>query len=336
MRKIVTLLVIAFGSTQAIAQQDPQFTQYMHNKLFMNPAYAGMRNALCFSAIYRNQWNSFDGAPNSGIFSADVHLRKNGGAGISLMYDKLGFESSLDIRGNYSYHVSLPGKSKLGIGIELGGYSKRVGPSGNQQWQASTNWQNDIVIPTTIKKTVLDMGLGLWYQSEMLWFGISSSHLNGKMIDDGTELAGNSQHNLIFQMARHYFITGGGNFAITHKADGDGEWVLKPSFLVKTDGVITSFDLTAIAAYDNRFWFGASYRYNDAICPMVGFMLNDNSKGLRNKSTNKEHGLKVGFAYDYTTSKLSNYSNGSFEIFLNYCMPFEWKDGGGRDVRDFQ
>ena len=323
MKKTITLIVFAFGSTLAIAQQDPQFSQYMHNKLFMNPAYAGMRKALCFSGIYRNQWNAFDGAPNSGVFSADMALRNNGGVGLNLMYDKLGFENNLSFRGAYSFHIPVFEEGKLGIGIEFGGFSKRIGPSGSDRWQATTNWETDPTIPPQIKTTVLDMGFGLWYQDKKMWFGVSASHLNGKTIDEGTALVSNTTHNLIFQMARHYFITGGAKLLETPT------WEIKPSFLIKSDATITSLDLNVTAVYNKRFWFGASYRVKDAICPMVGFIIPTSSK-------NEDVGLKVGFAYDYTTSKLKSYSNGSFELFLNYCIPLEWKDSRHVDVRLFE
>lgn len=321
MRKIITLFVLAFGSTQAIAQQDPQFSQYMNNKLFMNPAYAGMRQALCFSGIYRNQWNSFEGAPNSGVFSADVFLPEDaGGIGFNLMYDKLGFENNLSFRGSYSYHVDVSRHGKLGIGVELGGFSKRIGPTGSDQWLSSTSWQSDPGIPPQIKKTVLDMGFGLWYQDQRTWFGISASHLNAQTINDGTAIVNATTHNLLFRMARHYFITGGTKLAASPA------WDIKPSFLIKSDATITAVDINVTAVYNDQFWFGASYRVNDAIIPMAGFL-------IRGTSSNDDLGLKVGFAYDYTISKLKNYSNGSFEIFLNYCMPFKWPDGGGYDVR---
>ena len=323
MKKTITLIAFALGSTLAIAQQDPQFSQYMYNKLFMNPAYAGMRKAFCVSAVYRNQWNGFEGAPNTGVFSADLALPdkgpRGGGVGLNLMYDKLGFENNVSFRGNYSLHIRLDDERRIGIGIELGGYSKRVGPSGNQQWVATTGWQNDITIPPLLKKTVMDLGVGLWYQDKRAWFGISSTHLNGKLIDDG--ITGPPTHHMIYQMARHYFITGGAKLYETP------DWVIKSSFLVKTDATITTFDLNATAVYNNRFWLGASYRLNDAVCPMAGFMIPTSSK-------NENSGLKVGFAYDYTTSRLKNYSNGSFEVFLNYCIP-DWQ-GIHFDVRNFR
>lgn len=322
------MFALAFGSTLAIAQQDPQFSQYMHNKLFMNPAYAGMRKTLCISAIYRNQWNGFEGAPNTGAFSADIALPRNGGLGLTLMNDKLGFENNMSFRGSYSFHVPIRATDgRLGIGVEAGGYSKRIGPSGSQHWIATSDWTGDPNVPTLLKKTVLDMGFGLWYQDKNVWLGLSTSHLNGKTIDDGTALSGTTVHNLIYQVARHYYITGGANLQVSP------DWEIKPSFLVKTDAVITSFDLNATAVFKSVFWFGTSYRFQDAICPMAGVMIPSSEE-------NDDFGMKIGFAYDYNTSNLKQYNNGSFEVFINYCRPIDWSKfifpGKYFDVRIFK
>jgi type IX secretion system PorP/SprF family membrane protein len=328
MKKIITIFAFSLASLAATAQQDPQFSQFMHNKLFMNPGYAGMRQALCFSLIGRQQWSGFDGAPQSGVFSADFfHPAIYGGVGINVMYDKLGFENNMRYNLNYSFHLPLGG-GVLGIGLELGAFSKRIGPTGSQQWIATTNWQNDGSIPPQLKKTVFDMGFGLWYQRQNIWFGLSSTHLPALPVDDGTAVVGSVTHNLIFQMARHYFVTGGINLF------QGNTWEIRPSFLVKSDATITSFDVNVTAMFNQMFWFGASYRYQDAICPMIGFQL------LNSKATpdgRPDGGLKVGFAYDYTTSNLKNYNNGTFELFLNYCMPvvIEPKRTGHGDTRIF-
>ncbi|MEO5642924.1 MAG: type IX secretion system membrane protein PorP/SprF [Bacteroidia bacterium] len=324
MKRLLTIFVLAFGSTLAIAQQDPQFSQYMHNKLFINPAYAGMKKAFCISALYRNQWNGFEGAPNTGTFSADLALPRNGGVGLNVMYDKLGFENNVSFRGSYSFHIPMPTKEgRLGIGIELGGYSKRIGPTGTQHWLATSDWTSDPTVPTLLKKTVLDMGFGLWYQDKNVWFGLSTSHLNAKAINYGTAVTNNTIQSLFYQVTRHYYITGGVNL---HRSV---DWVIKPSFLVKTDAVITSFDLNATAAFKNRFWFGASYRFQDAVCPMAGIMIPMSDE-------NENLGLKIGFAYDYNISNLKQYNNGSFEVFINYCMPVDWSKGIHFDVRLFK
>ncbi len=321
MKKVLTLFAFTLGSLPAFSQQDPQFTQFMHNKLFMNPGYAGMKHALCGTGIFRNQWNGFAGAPNSGVFSADMWMPGwGGGVGLNVMFDKLGFESNVAVRGCYSFHVNIGDEGKLGIGAELGMFSKRIGPTGSDQWIATTNWTSDINIPPQVKKTVFDMGLGLWYEHRNIWFGISSTHLPATTADNGFSAPVGSPpapHYRQYKFARHYFITGGINLF-----EGN-TWEIRPSFLVKSDATITSFDLNAIALFNQRFWLGASYRFQDAICPMVGFQLANPQGG----------GWKMGFAYDYTTSKLNNYSNGSFELFLNYCIPIGC--GYGRDTRYF-
>ena len=335
MKKTLTIIAFALGSTAAFSQQDPQFSQYMYNKLFMNPGYSGMRQALCATVIARQQWSGFDGAPKSLVFSGDCFLPQlRGGIGINILADKLGFEATTAYRLNYSFHVNNLAGGVLGIGVELGAISKTIGPTGSDQWIATTNWQGDASIPPQLKKTVFDAGFGLWYQRQGLWFGLSATHLPAGQVNDGTQsvtppLQGPVIHNLIYQMARHYFITGGYNWT-----PGGGDWEIKPSFLVKSDATITSFDLNVSALYSQRFWFGASYRFGDAICPMIGFML-PNSKATPDERPGG--GLKVGFAYDYTLSNLKNYNNGTFELFLNYCVPIVMpvhRTGHG-DVRIF-
>ncbi len=335
MKRTLTIIAFALGSTAAFAQQDPQFSQYMYNKMFMNPGYAGMRQALCASVIARQQWSGFDGAPQSGVFSADCFLPQiHGGVGLNVLYDKLGFESTMAYRLAYSFHLYNVGGGTLGIGLELGAVSKRIGPTGSDQWIATTAWQNDGSIPPQLKKTVFDVGFGLWYQRQNIWFGISSTHLPASQVDDGTQSVNQVPtnlplvHNLRYQIARHYFITGGINLF------QGNTWEVRPSFLVKSDATITSFDLNVIALFNQRFWFGASYRFQDAICPMIGFQL-----PMTNSTPDERPGggLKVGFAYDYTTSNLKNYNNGTFEVFLNYCIPIKVvpKRVGHGDTRIF-
>ena len=63
MKKLLFLLCILAASMQVQAQQDHQYTQFMYNKLLINPGYAGARGVPSVTGIYRNQWLGFDGAP---------------------------------------------------------------------------------------------------------------------------------------------------------------------------------------------------------------------------------------------------------------------------------
>lgn len=329
MKRTLTIIAFALGSTAVFAQQDPQFSQYMHNKMFMNPAYAGMRQALCGTMFYRNQWLGFDGAPKTLTLSIDAFVPQiRGGVGLNIMSDELGFERTQAYRLSYAFHLPVGGGT-LGIGIEGGAATKALGPTGGGQWIATTNWQNDPSIPPQMKVTTFDIGFGLWYQRQNMWFGLSSTHLAANTFDDGQSSPIGTPipvaHDLIYQMARHYWVTGG----ITLMQGNT--WEVRPSFLVKSDATVTSFDITCLAMFNQKFWFGASYRFKDAIMPMVGFQMPHPVLG-------ENGGLKVGVAYDYTLSNLGDYNNGTIEVFLNYCYPLKFPHKTERhgDVRLFE
>lgn len=326
MKHIFTHLAVLCLFANAFAQQDPHFSQFMHNKLFMNPAYAGMKHAICFTGLARNQWSGFDGAPKSGVFSGDMYLEDlHGGIGLNLMYDQLGFERTLAYRVNYSFHIEEIFGGTIGIGIEAGATTKTLGPTGSNAWVATSNWQNDPTVPPQLKNSKPDFGAGIWFNRDDLWFGISTTHIAGGNYTGGTVNVGNIPHPMLYAIAHHHYITGGYNYAMR-------AWSIQPAFLVKTDGVVTSVDFNCSAVYNDLVWFGASYRFKDAVCPMIGF----NWKTETQRNGRKEmRTMRIGFAYDYTTSRLTHYNNGTFELFVNYCMPWEKRRGGGTDVRIF-
>jgi hypothetical protein len=145
-------------------------------------------------------------------------------------------------------------------------------------------------------------------------------------------------HSAIYSVARHYWITGGYIFKLR-------TWSIQPSFLVKSDAVVTSFDLNCTATFNDRIWLGASYRYKDAICPMVGFnwISERKEKGMRESVLAKRRTqeqdyrvMRIGFAYDYTTSRLGGYNNGTFELFVSYCLPWTPATSRHGDVRNFE
>ena len=53
---ILSIVLLAAVSTGVKAQQDPAYSMYMFNGLFLNPAYAGSSEAISVMAIYRHQW----------------------------------------------------------------------------------------------------------------------------------------------------------------------------------------------------------------------------------------------------------------------------------------
>ena len=76
---------------------------------------------------------------------------------------------------------------------------------------------------------------------------------------------------------------------------------------VLTKAVMNSpveFDLTANFLLKERLWLGATYRTQDAVGLIAQWIFNNK--------------LRIGYSYDYSTTKLQNHHNGTHEIMVSY------------------
>jgi len=92
-RFLIVLTTLAITSSSLLAQQDPQFSQYMFDRLSFNPGFTGIDGSICATAIHRQQWSGFDGAPTTTLINlhGPVSLL-GGGLGLSIALDELGQE----------------------------------------------------------------------------------------------------------------------------------------------------------------------------------------------------------------------------------------------------
>ena len=119
MKKIAILtLILAALAARVHAQQDPQFTQFMYNKLAVNPAYSGARGVPFVTAIYRNQWIGFDGAPKSILASFNSpFLTPRVGVGLTVSHLQIGLDKDFHASLAYSYDLIPDEKISLRAGI---------------------------------------------------------------------------------------------------------------------------------------------------------------------------------------------------------------------------
>ncbi len=301
MKKLITKVVIAIGcSSSLFAQQDPQFTQFMHSKLIYNPGYAGTSDAICASILYRQQWVSFQGAPKTFLFSFDMPLLDLPiGIGLNIMSDEIGADKTFFGRLALAYNKPI-GAGKLGAGIDIGILQKQI----NNAWITPEPGKTDPTIPGTypsgsnpqLNNLTYDLGFGLFYQiPNKFYVGLSSTHLPAQSLK-GTSAG------VKFDMARHYYIVAGYSLPLNPMN------TITPNVKVKTDAATTQLDINLTYMWNNTVWIGVTYRMQDAVAPMLGVKL------LKDKS------LKIGYSYDYTLSKISGYTSGTHEIMLGYCM----------------
>jgi type IX secretion system PorP/SprF family membrane protein len=307
MKKIFTTLTVALAAFTSVsfAQQDPQFTQFMHSKLIYNPGYAGTSEAICANVLYRQQWVNFPGAPKTGLLSFDMPIGQLPIAiGLNVMTDQIGFDKTLFARLALSYNRHI-GAGVLGIGIDGGILQKQfngtwITPDGPQAYDATIPGHTSGMTPVTnagLNKLSYDFGFGAFYSiANKMYVGISSTHLAAQDIK--------ANEDVKYALARHYYIVGGYTFDL---GEG-GKHGINPNVKIKSDAASTQLDLNLTYIYNKMFWVGVSYRMQDAIAPMLG------ARFLKDKS------LKVGYSYDVTLSKIKGYSSGTHEIMLGYCF----------------
>jgi type IX secretion system PorP/SprF family membrane protein len=266
----------------------------MFDRLSVNPAVAGGTGNICATALMRQQWTGFDGAPKTGLINLQGPINKiNSGLGLSVYFDKLGQEKSTIARLHYAYHFKVGSQSTFSAGI----YAGMSGRALDGRWIAIDPVTDDNAIPTSGKSASgFDLGAGLYYKSPKMWLGISSTQL------PETELSDVSIKN-----KRHYYVQAGYDWAM----GGNNKYTLQPSILLKSDASSTQLDIGALFLYDDMLWIGASYRTEDAIAPMIGY---------QHKFPKGDSMLRLGYSYDVTTSELKNYSSGSHEVMLSYCF----------------
>jgi type IX secretion system PorP/SprF family membrane protein len=294
---ILLLLVGAFVGTRA--QQDPQFTQWMFEKISFNPAAAGIEQMHCISMFYRDQWDGFDRDPKIGLFNyggkiGDLPV----GIGLTLFSETLGQERNAIFKVSGNYQLGLANDNILSMGLSFGGYNKRLGNS----WIAIDPVAEDIAInDQEISATSFDLGIGVMFaKNDKYYAGISATHLTGQDLKD-----------MNIKMSQHLYIMGGYNFDLTSTLK------LRSNILAKSDLNVMTFDLNANVLWSDMVWAGVSYRYGDAIAPMAGFQMSWMGGSGYSKIPQK---VMLGYSYDATTSEIRTYSSGSHEIFVTYCF----------------
>ena len=288
MKKYFLVFLMFAFALNSEAQQDPQFSQYIFNNLSFNPGSAGSEQAICATALHRSQWVGFEDAPVSTNFLVQSPLSLlHGGLGLNILTDRIGQNEFLSLNLSYAYKFELS-NGNLGIGLSVGVMQDEIDGSN------IITQDPDPSIPSSLDKASgLDLGLGLFYNSEKLYFGLSSKHINEPTIATTTD---------IIDIKRHYYLSAGYIHQLNEKLD------LKPSLLVKTEGVTASVDLTSLLEYNNKLWGGVTYRPSSRAVLLLGMHINED--------------LKFGFSYDVPTTNVS--TSGTFEFMLGYCFKIDY------------
>ncbi|MDH5382725.1 MAG: type IX secretion system membrane protein PorP/SprF [Cyclobacteriaceae bacterium] len=288
MRKIIYACLFSLGFLNlAQAQQPPVNSLYMFDQLLINPAYAGAQVQFSATAVHRNQWANFPGAPKTSSFSTQTTVARNKvGIGLIFINDRIGVHNDNMIYMAYSYKLEMP-VGELSLGIQGGMQMIK------SDWDLLKTKDPDNTLAGITSNTNPNFGTGIFYSNRDFYAGLSVPYLLNSITTepDLTLSEGNRE--------RVYWMTVG------NKRPMGKDFEIIPQALIRLQkGSPLSFDLNTHIVYKDAVGIGMSYRIIEGIVAMFELKLNEN--------------LHVGYAYDMTTSALQKYSNGTHEIMINY------------------
>ncbi|MGM0649736.1 MAG: PorP/SprF family type IX secretion system membrane protein [Bacteroidota bacterium] len=292
MKKLSLLLIFAAFAGSAFAQQLPLYSQYMFNRMLLNPAVTGSTEGIPISLTARQQWVGIERAPSTQVLSAHT-LLNNGtmGVGGMIFSDHFGTENRIGLQGNYSYILPVFDDSKLSFGLSFQLFQYQV----DYRDMIAID-ENDPAITEYSRETswIPESDFGIYLYNEKYFAGLSAN----QMIELPVNIGGEEVE--LNRLARHYHLMGG------YKFDLENDFEIEPSALVKgTFQTPFQFDINVRGIYMKDYWLGFSYRTDGNIVSMLGLRFQE---------------FDFGIAMDFATSNIRTYQKGSFELFLRYTL----------------
>ncbi len=278
---------ISFAAPGLLAQQAPQYTQYMFNGLVINPAYAGSEEVTSLTFLTRNQWVSMDGAPVTQTLSAHSLLgTSNVGAGINIVNDKIGVHQNQYIQGNVSYRLKVGEQTFLSMGLQSGVHMLRSRYS-------SISSGND-PLAQDMSNTSVTLGAGFYLKSPRFELGLS---VPGILPD---KISQNDTTSITWATAQYFLYS-------KYRIDLRNNLALEPSMLLKyMNGLPFSYDVNLSLVIKKALSLGLSYRGRESLAFI-----------LKAKFTPQ---LQFGYGYDYPIGPLAKGPGGSHELMINYLF----------------
>ncbi|MBC7884314.1 MAG: type IX secretion system membrane protein PorP/SprF [Saprospiraceae bacterium] len=299
MIKKLLILLFTFTWISLDAQQQQMYTQFMYNKMSLNPAFAGNENYLSVTLLYRDQWNGFPGAPKAQLVSANLpRLGKRIGIGLNLERQTIGITEKITYEFMYAYKFFM-GEGTLSMGMNVSGRNF-IQDYTDSRLYAIQGIENDPSIPKTLQsRNLINAGFGVYFNTNNFYLGASIP----RMIRTDLDFDNN---NLFSTEVRHLLIMTGGTFIVNN------DFRLTPQLLFRAAEFSPyGLDLNLSGTLYDKYSTGLTYRtggsagdFGESLDIIFGMQLSEK--------------LMLGFAYDITLSKIRTIDNGSLEVILSY------------------
>ncbi|HEY0029238.1 MAG TPA: type IX secretion system membrane protein PorP/SprF [Bacteroidia bacterium] len=302
MKKIYTIIMLSLSmiTYKTVKAQDPQFTQFYANPLYLNPALAGSNICPRVCINYRNQWPGISGTYVTTSASIDRYVFGiKSGIGLLVTNDRAGQGTlnTTNVSAIYSKQIQVTRNFSINAGLQATYGQKSI------DWSKLTF--GDMIddrrgfvytseeTPGRTQRSFVDFSAGAVAFSKYLFVGFAAHHLTQP--DEG----------LIYSSKLPIKFTGHAGATIP-VGDKKNETSVSPNIIYQQQQDFQQLNL-GVYVTKGALVGGLWYRNNDAFILLVGF----------------QHGVfKAGYSYDVTVSKLTNASAGSHEISIGmnfYC-----------------
>ncbi|MEZ4756210.1 MAG: type IX secretion system membrane protein PorP/SprF [Flavobacteriales bacterium] len=305
-RGALCLAVAVFMGFGAHAQ-DPQFTQFYANPLYLNPAFAGTARCPRVVMNYRNQWPALTGTFVTTSASFDQHVDGiMGGLGLIVMHDQAGKGTlnTTTVSGIYSYQQAISRKFSMKVGFQATYFQKSLDWSkltfGDQidPRRGFIYQTQDVPRGGTVGNA--DFSAGVLGYSDVFFVGFAAHHLTQP-----------NESLIVGESRLPMKITAHGGAAIPLGMNGkygEARTRISPNILYQQQAAFRQLNIGMYVDH-GPITAGVWYRTRDSFIALIGFQ------------TEK---FKFGYSYDITTSKLTTATAGSHEISMQLqfnCKP---------------
>ncbi|MEW7290754.1 PorP/SprF family type IX secretion system membrane protein [Aquimarina sp. 2304DJ70-9] len=289
LKTIFFVLALSFV-VQATAQQDPHFSLYKYNMNIISPAYAGTNGSLEAMFGVRSQWVGIPDGPEILNFNINSPIGKNVGVGLSIVNDQVFVLEETHLYADFSYKIQVGNDLNLYAGVKAGGTFLNVDLN-------ALDIDDDPLFAENVSNFNPNIGVGFYLKAPQYYVTVSAPSL---LKNDRFEREGVVPVSASDDVS--FFLGGGGDFVISRSLDNT--FKLRPSTLIRAvNGSPISIDLTASGVFNDRFELGANYRLDESVTFFItaGFI---------------DSVLHFGYAYEYTTTDVGTYNNGTHEIIM--------------------
>jgi type IX secretion system PorP/SprF family membrane protein len=293
------LIVLLAGSHTVKAQQQPVTDLYLFEGLTINPAFAGSQVQFSTTAIHRNQWVNFPGAPVTDMFSTHTSFFKSRfGAGIMFTNDRIGIHNDLSLYGSFAYRI-VNKNFAFSMGLQAGFNNIKTDFT-----KLNLNDDGDLLLNGINQAWNPNFGVGFYLNNDDSFIGLSVPYLiNSSALQVEGVLSEAKRY-------RYYYLYGG-----TTLLKSNRNFKIKPSALLRfQEGAPITFDVTLGMVFYDIVKFGTNYRLNDHLSMLFELELLEQ--------------LHIGYAYEYTLSDIAQYSQGTHELMVNFRFKSERIHGG--------